>query len=56
MQTHSSNRSFIQELWDFLKVRKLWWLGPIVLMLVLVAILLIASQSSVVSPFIYPLI
>lgn len=51
----SNNKSLLKELWDFLKVRKAWWLAPIIIMLVLVGILIIFSQSSVVSPFIYAL-
>ena len=43
------------ELWSFLKERKAWWLAPIIVMLVLVGILIIAGQSSAVSPFIYAL-
>ena len=51
----SNNRTLIGELWDFLKVRKAWWLAPIIILLVLVAALIIFSQSSSVSPFIYAL-
>ena len=49
------NKSLLGEVWDFLKVRKAWWLAPIVIMLVLVGILIIFGQSSVLSPFIYTL-
>lgn len=49
------NRNLLMELWDFLKVRKAWWLTPIILMLVIVGILIIFGQSSAVSPFIYAL-
>jgi hypothetical protein len=49
------NRPLFLELWDFLKVRKAWWLAPIILMLVIVGIIIIAGQSSSVSPFIYAL-
>ena len=51
----SNNKSFIVELWDFLKIRKAWWLAPILIMLVLVGILIIIGHSSAVSPFIYAL-
>ena len=51
----SNNRSLLGELWDFLKVRKAWWLTPIIIMLVLVGVLIVFSQSSVVSPLIYAL-
>ena len=47
--------SLIAELWRYLKVRKAWWLAPIIVMLALVGGLLIASHSAVLSPFIYAL-
>jgi hypothetical protein len=43
------------ELWSFLKVRKKWWLGPIVLTLFMLGMLLVLTQSSVLAPFIYTL-
>jgi len=49
------NRGILGEFWDFLKVRKAWWLAPIIILLVLVGILIIAGQSSALSPFIYAL-
>lgn len=45
----------MKEFWDFLKVRKKWWLTPIVLVLVLLGALIVFSQGSAVSPFIYTL-
>ena len=51
----SKNKSLLAELWDFLKVRKAWWLVPIIIMLTLVGILIIFGQSSAVSPFVYAL-
>ena len=49
------NRSLLGELWDFLRVRKKWWLLPTIIMLILVGILIIFGQSSSLSPFIYAL-
>jgi len=49
------NRGILFELWDFLRVRKVWWLAPIILMLVLAGAVIIFSQSSALSPFIYAL-
>lgn len=46
---------FLKELWDFLKVRKKWWLLPIVIVLLLVGVLMIVSVSSPVAPFVYPM-
>ena len=44
---------FIKEFFDFLKVRKKYWLIPIFIVLVLFGGLIILSQGSVVAPFIY---
>jgi len=55
MERKSNNKNLFSELWDYLKVRKKWWLLPIVLMLILVGILIIFGQSSALSPFIYAL-
>ena len=45
----------LAELWAFMRVRKKWWLAPIVLMLVLLGLLVILTQGSAVAPFIYTL-
>ena len=45
--------SFLAELWEFLKVRKKFWLLPVILMLVVFGGLLILAQGSAVAPFIY---
>jgi hypothetical protein len=45
--------SIIKELWEFLKVRKKWWLAPIILFLVLLGGLIILTQGSALAPFIY---
>ncbi|MBI4142131.1 hypothetical protein HY484_04350 [Candidatus Woesearchaeota archaeon] len=50
-----NNRSILLQFWDFLKVRKKWWLLPIVIMLLLMGTLIVFSQSSTVSPFVYAL-
>lgn len=51
----SNNKTLLGEVIEFLKVRKAWWLTPIILMLVLVGGLIVAGQGSVLSPFIYAL-
>ncbi|MBL7055064.1 hypothetical protein ISS05_04870 [Candidatus Woesearchaeota archaeon] len=51
----SQNKSLLGELWDFLRVRKKWWLLPIIIMLLLVGILIAFGQSSALSPFVYAL-
>ncbi|MCI0432888.1 MAG: DUF5989 family protein [Gemmatimonadetes bacterium] len=45
--------SLIRELWAFMRVRKKWWLLPIILVLVLVGALLVLAQGSALAPFIY---
>ena len=45
----------LKELWDFLKVRKKWWLAPIIIMLLLLGALIFFTQGSAVAPFIYTL-
>mgnify|MGYP001195000015 FL=1 len=45
--------SFLVEFWKFLKVRKKFWLLPIILVLALFGGLIILSQGSAVAPFIY---
>ncbi|MGD8936878.1 MAG: DUF5989 family protein [Thiogranum sp.] len=47
--------SFLAELWSFLKVRKKFWLLPILLMMVILGSLIVLSQGSAVAPFIYTL-
>jgi hypothetical protein len=47
--------AFIQELWQFLRVRKKLWLLPIVLVLVAIGGLLVLAQGSILAPFIYTL-
>ena len=39
--------------WDFLIVRKKWWLAPIVLWLLLLSLVIVLSEGSAVAPFIY---
>lgn len=45
--------SLVRELWDFLRVRKKWWLMPVLLVLLLVGTLLVFAQGSALAPFIY---
>ena len=44
---------FIKEFWEFLKIRKKYWLLPIIIVLVLFGGLIILSQGSAIAPFIY---
>ncbi|HEX9792002.1 MAG TPA: DUF5989 family protein [Kiloniellales bacterium] len=45
--------SFLKELWQFMRVRKKFWLLPIMLMMFLLGGLLMLSQGSAIAPFIY---
>ncbi len=45
--------SFLVELWIFLRVRKKFWLLPIIVMMVMFGGLLVLVQGSAVAPFIY---
>ena len=47
--------SFIKELWNFILERKKFWLLPILLMMALFGALIVLSQGSAVSPFLYTL-
>ncbi|MDZ7762989.1 MAG: DUF5989 family protein [Melioribacteraceae bacterium] len=48
-----SKLSIISELWQFLKIRKKWWLLPIIVFLVLLGGLIVLTQGSALAPFIY---
>lgn len=43
----------IKDVWDFLRVRKKYWLAPLIITILLMGALLIFTQGSVVAPFIY---
>ncbi len=45
--------SFIKELWIFLRVRKKYWLFPIIFFLVLFGGIIVLTQGTAVAPFIY---
>jgi len=48
-----SRGSLARELWAFMRVRKKWWLLPIIVVMLFVGALLVFAQSSVLAPFIY---
>jgi len=47
--------SVARELWEFLKVRKKFWLAPIILLLLMLGALIVFTESSALAPFIYAL-
>ena len=50
-----SKASILAEFWEFMRVRKKFWLLPIVVVLVMLGFLLVLTQGSAVAPFIYAL-
>lgn len=48
-----SNANLVTELWAFMKVRKKFWLLPILVIMVLVGALMVFAHGSVLAPFIY---
>ncbi len=50
-----SKMAIISEFWEFLRVRKKWWLAPIIIFMVLLGALIVFTQGSAVAPFIYTL-
>ena len=45
--------SFIVEFWRFLRVRKKFWLLPVVILFLLIGILIVFTEGTALSPFIY---
>ena len=43
----------LKDLWDFLKIRKKYWLAPLIVTLLIMGTLIVFTQGSVVAPFIY---
>ena len=49
-------KAFIEltnDIWDFLRVRKKYWLAPLIITIVLMGTLIVFTQGSVIAPFIY---
>ena len=42
-------------IWDFLKVRKKWWLTPVLVFMLLLSALIVLTEGAAVAPFIYTL-
>jgi hypothetical protein len=47
--------SFIAEIWDYLRVRRKFWLVPVLLVMALLGVLIVLSHGSALAPFIYTL-
>lgn len=50
-----SASSNLRLMWEYLRVRKRWWLTPIVVFLLFFSLLIVLSEGSAVAPFIYAL-
>ncbi|MCH7503285.1 MAG: hypothetical protein IIA10_08015 [Proteobacteria bacterium] len=45
----------LKDLWDFMKVRKKFWMAPIIIVMLLLGGLIVLSEGSAIAPFIYTL-
>lgn len=50
-----SRLSILAELWAFMRIRKKWWIGPIIFVLVLFGLFIVLTQGTALAPFIYTL-
>ena len=48
-----SKLSIFSQLWQFMRIRKKWWLLPILLLITLLGLILIFAEGSALAPFIY---
>ncbi len=46
---------FLKDLWGFMRVRKKFWMAPIIIVLLLLGVLIVLAEGSAVAPFIYTL-
>ena len=46
-------REFLHDFWNFLSVRKKFWLAPIMIVLLLLGALIVFAEGSAIAPFIY---
>jgi hypothetical protein len=51
--TCMAQHGIAREIWEYMKVRKKWWLLPVIIVLMIVGALLIFAQGSALAPFIY---
>jgi len=50
-----SKMSFFRELFEFMRERKIWWMAPIIIVIVLMSVFIVLTESSAVLPFVYAL-
>ena len=46
---------FLKDLWDFMRVRKKFWLAPIIIVLMLLGGLIVLAEGTAIAPFVYTL-
>lgn len=46
---------FLKDLWNFIRERKKFWLAPVILILLILALLIVFGGASAIAPFIYTL-
>ena len=46
---------FLIDLWQFMRVRKKFWLAPIIIVLLLLGVLIVFAEGTAVAPFVYTL-
>jgi competence protein ComGC len=46
---------FLKELWQFLKVRKKFWLLPLIIILLIFAVIIVMTAGTAIAPIIYTL-
>ena len=46
---------FLVDLWQFMRIRKKFWLAPIIIVLLLLGLLIVFAEGTVVAPFVYTL-
>ncbi len=47
--------TIFKELWAFMRIRKKWWLGPLIAILVLLGTIIVFTEGSALAPLIYTL-
>ncbi len=47
--------TIFSELWAFMRIRKKWWIGPIIAVMILLGLFIVLTQGSALAPFIYTL-
>ncbi|KPJ54348.1 hypothetical protein AMJ39_01045 [candidate division TA06 bacterium DG_24] len=50
-----SRAAIFVELWQFMRVRRKWWLAPMLMLLIVMSLLIVLAEGSAVAPFIYAL-